>query len=161
MGCSGWKISLLWHLASPEQSRNYMGDFGTWWVLSFVLATFTAKSSKGPFRMRWLHGVCSRFLRPVCLESEQAGGWCEMSSAQAGLSISDLLGNEGWRDLDKGGSQAIAEFWVEFLHSAWIQSILKDSLGSRFWGWKEHLLCKYIELRRSCCTFCNYLLSTW
>lgn len=37
----------------------------------------------------------SRFWKPVSLEHEQRAAWCEMSSAQAGLKISNQLGNEG------------------------------------------------------------------
>lgn len=80
----------------------------------------------------------SRFWKPVSLEHEQRAAWCEMSSAQAGLKISNQLGNEGWGGFGRRGvTMQFVKFCIDVLPSAWIQSILQDSWTSGFCGWKE------------------------
>lgn len=104
----------------------------------------------------------SRCWRPVCLEHEQRAEWYEMSSAQAGLKISNQLGNEGLGGLGRrGGHNAVCEI----LH--WFLAIcLNPKYPTRFMDqwvlWLKRTsrpLCRNGKFRRSCCPFCNYLRS--
>lgn len=130
--------------------------------LAFVVSPFITKSSSRWFwmhlLMRWLHKICSDSSRPLCLEHEQTAEWYEMSSAQAGLRISNQLGNEGWGGAGRQWAQcAVAKFRVEFLQSAWTTVSWKTrwTVGSV----AENKISNAEMLRWSCCPFCNYLLS--
>lgn len=119
--------------------------------LAFVVSPFITKSSSRWFwmhlLMRWLHEICSNSLRPLCLEHEQTAEWYEMSSAQAGLRISNQLGNEGWGGARQQWAQCSCEI------PDWILAIcvnhgilLKDSLNSGFCGWKQNLQCRNVKV---------------
>lgn len=51
----------------------------------------------------------------MCLEWEQTGEWCEMSSDEAGLIVNYPEMRDEGRCVGKGGSRAVDKFWVEFL----------------------------------------------